>query len=410
MKRAIHVMAKPTGFQCNLKCDYCFYLEKEKTLPITAISNSKAMNDTVLQQFIQQYIALNPTNDVDFTWQGGEPTLAGLDFYKKVVQYQKRYANGKRTYNSMQTNGVLLDEAWVEFLAENQFLMGISLDGTQVLHDHYRKNNAGKSVFNQVINAITLFKQYQIDFNVLTTLNKHNVNSPLDIYQFITQELSAKYLQFIPIVEQKLVHSEYGELIYPTSNGEKKIMPWSISGEEYGLFMTTLFDYWVRHDVGHTFVQLFDNALAAWCGDMPSLCIMQPTCGQGLVLEKNGDIYSCDHFVYPDFQLGNIMTDSLKKMATSKKQRHFGQQKSQLSHLCQSCDYKFACHGGCPKHRINKIDNVYHNHFCQGYKHIFSHIDPYMKVMAELLARKYPPTLIMQYADQIAANANNPIT
>ncbi|WP_413721761.1 anaerobic sulfatase maturase [Sodalis sp. RH24] len=402
MKRPFSLMAKPTSYQCNIHCDYCFYVDKKNTLLPAGASASKHMADDVLREFIKQYIDASAGDEVMFAWQGGEPTLAGIDFYAAALRYQQRYARGKRITNSMQTNGVLINDQWGRFLADNHFLLGISVDGTARLHNHYRHTASGRPVFDSVINAIRIFKEYHIDYNVLSVVNDKTAQAPLEIYLFITQELGAQYVQFIPAVEQRLSGAARGDLIYPRSTADKTLTPWSVSGEAYGTFINTLFDYWVRHDVGRVFVQLFDNALAAWCGVMPSLCVMQPTCGQGLIVEQNGDIYSCDHFVYPEHRLGNLMTGNLAAMAGGKKQRQFGQLKANVATPCLSCDYRFACHGGCPKHRIHRIGGQWHNHLCAGYKAIFSHIAPYMAYMAGELARHRPAAGIMRDIDRIA--------
>lgn len=394
MKKAFHIMAKPTSYQCNLKCDYCFYLEKENQQGF-ATQKLKYMDDNVLREYIRQYIELSPANEIDFTWQGGEPTMAGLDFFKRVIHYQKRYSNGKQIYNSLQTNGVLLNSEWAGFLKEHQFLVGISLDGPDWLHDIYRKSNSGNSVFNKVINAINLLKEHQIDFNILTVINNETAKYPEEIYRFITEVLNVHHVQFIPVVEHEIQDMPVQYLSYPQEAGNKQLTPWSITGKQYGDFIKKVFDLWIKKDVGKVFVQLFDNSLAAWSGDMPSFCVMQPSCGYGLVAEQNGDIYSCDHFVYPEFKLGNLLTKPLNKLVYSKQQQRFGQQKLNLSTACQQCEFKFACHGGCPKHRTLKVENKWHNHLCEGYKAIFAHIDPYMRFMANELKYYRSPASIM---------------
>ncbi|TKI03955.1 anaerobic sulfatase maturase [Martelella alba] len=409
MKRPFHLMAKPTSYQCNLACSYCFYLEKEQGT-LKPPHAQRHMHDDVLRHYVQQYIAASPGHEVDFTWQGGEPTMAGLAFYRKAMAYQRQYANGKTIRNSMQTNGVLLDEAWAEFLAENEFLVGLSIDGPARLHDKYRTTHSGGSVFDKVLAALDRLRKHRIAVNLLTVVNDETAQAPLEIYRFLTQELHGEYLQFIPAVEQRAKNVDFGELIYPQTLDDTQVTPWSVSGEAYGAFMNAIFDYWVRHDVGRVYVQLFDNALAAWSGDKPSLCVMQPTCGLGLVVEQNGDIYSCDHFVYPEHRLGNITTDRLDKLVYSKRQRQFGMNKAQLPPSCIRCQYRFACHGGCPKHRIHRVDNHWHNHLCAGYKAIFGHIDPYMRYMADLLTRRQPPARVMDVAAFIAAEQSSRAT
>lgn len=403
MQRPFHLMAKPASYQCNLTCDYCFYLEKEQGALKTQRPR-RHMDDEVLTSYIRQYIRCSAGGEVEFSWQGGEPTLAGLDFYQRVLALQRHFADGKVIHNSIQTNGVLINEQWARFLAENGFLVGISVDGPAPLHDRYRKTAAGKSVFDRVINAISLLQKYRVDFNILTVVNSATAEAPLEIYLFLTRELGARFVQFIPVVEQRSASRPSGELIYPQALGDHGLTPWSVSGEQYGRFINAVFDYWVRHDVGRVYVQLFDNALAAWTGERPSLCIMQPTCGHGLVVEQNGDLYSCDHYVYPEHRLGNIKRDWLEEVVYGKQQKRFGMQKASLPPDCQRCEYRFACRGGCPKHRIHQVDNHWHNHLCAGYKAIFSHMDPYMRYMARQIQLRQPPANVMAAAATISGS------
>jgi uncharacterized protein len=400
MKCAFHLMAKPVSYQCNLACDYCFYLEKEQGT-LKPAKTARHMDERTLRHYVQQYIEANPSPEVEFTWQGGEPTLAGLAFFEKALVLQQEFANGKTIRNSIQTNGVLIDESWAVFLARNQFLVGLSIDGPAWLHDRYRKTRSGQSVFERVVDAMTLLKKHQVDVNLLTVVNNETAKYPQEIYRFITEELGAEHVQFIPAVEQRAVHEKYGELLYPQQRGQ--VTDWSVSGEQWGAFVNKVFDHWVRHDVGRVYVQLFDSTLAAWLGEKPALCVMQATCGFGLVVEQNGDIYSCDHYVYPEHRLGNLRTGTLAAMVYGKQQRKFGMMKAQISRLCQQCEWRFACHGGCPKHRIQRVGEHWHNHLCSGYKAMFSHMDPYMRFMAQQIAQHQPPANVMQVAAQIAA-------
>ncbi|TKI05520.1 anaerobic sulfatase maturase [Martelella alba] len=402
MKHAFHLMAKPTSYQCNLACDYCFYLEKEQGT-LKPRKTERHMDDTVLRSYIRQYIAANPAPEVEFTWQGGEPTLAGLAFFERVLYWQRQFAGQKVIRNSLQTNGVLIDDRWAAFLAEHHFLVGISIDGTERLHDAYRKTHSGKSVFANVRNAVELFHRHQVEFNVLTVVNNKTATAPLEIYRFITGELGARFVQFIPVVEQRAIYRQHGELIYPQSTDPRCLTDWSVSGDAYGEFIIAIFDHWVRHDVGRVFVQLFDNALAAWMGGQSSLCLMRPSCGHGLVIEQNGDIYSCDHYVYPTHRLGNIKTDELERLVYGKGQRKFGLMKTDIAKPCRQCEWRFTCHGGCPKHRIHQVEGKWHNHLCAGYKAMFSHMDPYMRYMARQIAEGRPPALVMDVAAIIAA-------
>ncbi len=386
MKQHFHLMAKPTGWRCNLACEYCFYLTKGQGV-LRDSCGQRHMSDRVLEAYISQYIAVSPGPEVNFTWQGGEPTLAGLDFYRRALALQQRFAGDKRISNSLQTNGLLIDNEWAQFLAQHQFLVGLSLDGPAHLHNHYRKTSSGRAVFEKVMAALDTLKRHDVAVNIMAVVNNVTAQAPLEIYRFLTREAGAEYLQFIPVVE------------YDARCG---LLPWSVTGEEYGRFINAIFDEWVRHDVGRIFVQLFDNTLTAWLGECPALCVMQPTCGHGLVVEKNGDIYSCDHYVDEEHRLGNLW-QPLARLITSKAQRHFGLQKAQLPNDCHHCSWRFACQGGCPKHRLhNRL-----NHLCSGYQMMFSHMDPYMRYMAQRIRLQQPPAQVMQVVEAIACQVNN---
>jgi uncharacterized protein len=405
MSKPFHLMAKPVSYQCNIACDYCFYLEKEQGT-LKPRKASRHMDDATLEAYVRQYIEANPAPEVEFTWQGGEPTLAGIDFYEKALQLQHKYAGKKRISNSIQTNGVLIDEAWAKFLAKHHFLVGLSIDGPAWLHDRYRKNRNQRSVFDKVIQAMSLLRKHRVEVNVLTVVNNVTAEHPEEIYEYLTRELGADFLQFIPAVEQRSVDEKYGELLYPQSLAGS-VTEWSVSGEQWGKFMKGVFDQWVRRDVGRVYVQLFDSSLAAWLGEKPSLCVMQASCGAGLVVEQNGDVYSCDHYVYPEHRLGNLRRDNLAKMAGSKQQKKFGMAKTELTAQCMQCEWRFACHGGCPKHRIHKNGDRWQNHLCAGYKDMFSHMAPYMRYMAEQIQMQAPPANIMGVAELISACGKN---
>lgn len=405
MNKPFHLMAKPVSYQCNIACDYCFYLEKEQGT-LKPRKPARHMDDVTLEAYVRQYIEANPGPEVEFTWQGGEPTLAGIAFYEKALQLQRKYAGKKRISNSIQTNGVLIDEAWATFLAKNQFLVGLSIDGPAWLHDRYRKNRSEQSVFDKVLRAMDLLKEHRVEVNVLTVVNNVTAEHPQEIYEYLTRELNAEFVQFIPAVEQRPTNEKYGELLYPQTLAGS-VTEWSVSGEQWGKFMKGVFDLWVRRDVGRVYVQMFDSALAAWLGEKPSLCVMQSSCGFGLVVEQNGDVYSCDHYVYPEHRLGNLRRDNLTKMAASKQQRKFGLAKTEVSSECMRCEWRFTCHGGCPKHRIHKMGERWHNHLCAGYKAIFSHINPYMRYMAEQIKMQRPPADVMQVVAAIAARDNS---
>ncbi|WP_449556250.1 anaerobic sulfatase maturase [Huaxiibacter chinensis] len=402
MNRPFHLMAKPVSYQCNIACDYCFYLEKEQGT-LKPRKATRHMDEPTLEAYVRQYIEAHPGNEVEFTWQGGEPTLAGMTFYENALRLQQKYARGKRITNSIQTNGVLIDEAWATFLATHHFLVGLSVDGPQCLHDTYRKTRSDQSVFNKVINAMRLLQEKGVEVNVLAVVNNVTAAHPQAIYHFLTRELKAEHVQFIPAVEQRPVNEKYGELLYPQSLSGGTVTSWSVSGEQWGAFINNVFDLWVRQDVGRVYVQMFDSALAAWLGEKPSLCVMQSSCGFGLVVEQNGDVFSCDHYVYPEHRLGNLKRDSLVKMVNGRQQRKFGMAKTEVSGECMRCPWRFACHGGCPKHRIHKSGERWHNHLCAGYKAIFSHMDPYMRYMAQQIAHKRPPAGVMDVAPMIAA-------
>ncbi|PWC13364.1 anaerobic sulfatase maturase [Brenneria corticis] len=406
MKKPFHLMAKPTSFQCNLSCEYCFYLPKGKDV-LQSPSPKRHMDDAVLRQYIKQYIENWPTEEIMFAWQGGEPTLAGLDFYRRVLALQSQYGKGRRIHNSLQTNGVLLNDAWAAFLAENHFLVGISVDGPRSLHDRFRKSNSGQSVFRQVIDGIERLRKHEVEFNLLAVVNSETAKYPREVYHFLTRELACPHVQFIPIVEPAAAAGagqQFGELICRQNGLGETVMPWSVNGDAYGKFMISVFDQWVRQDVGRVFVQLFDNTLAAWAGETPSLCVMQPTCGRALIIEQNGDIYSCDHFVTPEHRLGNIMTTPLSTLAYGKQQKKFSRRKTPSSPACQRCDYRFVCQGGCPKHRIIPLGNQRQNYLCSGYKAFFQHVAPYMTYMAEQIAQRRSPANVMNVAAFIAAN------
>ena len=395
---AFHVMAKPIGPICNLDCKYCFYLEKEAMYPGT---RGWAMSEEVVESYIRQYIQAQAAPLITFAWQGGEPTLLGVDFFRKVVELEKKYADGKRIANAFQTNGVLLNDAWGEFFAENQFLVGISIDGPRDLHDHYRVNKGGKPTFDSVMSGIGYLKKHSVEFNTLTVVNRRNSYHPLSVYRFL-REVGSGYMQFIPIVER--VTSAPGpdglHLISPSWSSSCEVSEWSVEPLQFGKFLCTIFDEWVQHDVGNYFVQIFDVALESWYGIPQGLCVFRETCGAALAIEHNGDLYSCDHFVYPDNKLGNIMESPLESLVGSPQQRRFGiEKRSSLPRYCRECEVRFACNGECPKHRfLNTPDGEPGlNYLCGGYKLFFNHIDPYMKFMASELRNERAPANVMRW-------------
>nr|WP_321462220.1 anaerobic sulfatase maturase [uncultured Cohaesibacter sp.] len=396
-----HLMAKPTGFRCNIACDYCFYLEKAKG-SLRPGNDQRVMDDQTLEAYIRAYIRTNPLEEIEFSWQGGEPTLAGIGFFEKALTLQRQYAAGKKILNSIQTNGLLIDDDWARFLARNNFLVGLSLDGPAALHDTHRMANNGKGVHHLVLRALEHLKRHKVETNILCVVNATTASQPEEIYHYLTGELGMRFIQFIPAVEQRSPDNPTGELLHPQNEEQgAALTPWSVSGKAYGAFICAIFDIWVRSDVGKVFVQLFDNTLAAWLGQKPALCVMQPTCGQNLVIEMNGDIYSCDHYVYPENRLGNVRSDDLATLVDSKAQRSFATAKAKFPHVCAQCEWRFTCQGGCPKHRIHRQGSHWHNHLCDGYQAMFGHMAPYMTFMADQIRNQRPPSTVMSAVSTI---------
>lgn len=395
------MLAKPVGPLCNLACKYCFYVEKECLYPHKPGISEWAMPDHILEEYIRQYIESQPISSVSFAWQGGEPTLLGADYFRRVVALQQKHANGKQIENALQTNGVLLDDEWCEFLAENRFLVGLSIDGTRRLHDRYRVDKAGAPSFDKIVHSIARLKAHGVEFNTLTVVHRHNSPYPLEVYRFL-REVGGGFLQFIPIIERVADNPVRGSLalVPPDSVTPARVSEWSVEPLQYGRFLCTIFDEWVRNDVGKVFVQLFDVALAAWVGLEPNLCVFQRTCGSAAVIEHNGDIYSCDHYVYPENRLGNIRELPVRSMLHSRQQIRFGQDKlDRLPKACLECRFLFACNGECPKHRFAKSPHGDQNlnYLCPAYKLFFAHVDPYMKFMAAELGAERPPANIMRW-------------
>jgi uncharacterized protein len=393
------VMAKPIGPICNLDCKYCFYLEKESLYPLV---EKWAMAPDVLESYIRQYIEAHDTPQITFAWQGGEPTLLGVDYFRHVVELEKKYANGKQISNAFQTNGVLLNDEWAELFLENRFLVGISIDGPRELHDAYRVDKGGQPTFDRVLRGIEVLKRRQVEFNTLTTVHRANADAPLEVYRFLKAHGSG-FMQFIPIAERvaQQVTKDGLRLIAPDFSGAAQVSLWSVEPRQFGRFLCAIFDEWVRKDVGRQFVQLFDVSLELWSGMEASLCVFRKTCGAALAIEHSGDLYSCDHFVYPENRLGNIMESPLAALAGSAQQQRFGDAKeSTLPRYCRECDVRFACNGECPKHRFTTTPDGEPglNYLCAGYKMFFHHIDPYMCFMAAELAAQRPPANVMRWA------------
>lgn len=387
-------MAKPVGASCNLNCTYCYYLEKKILYP-----GGPRMELSLLEKYIRQYIQRQNVPVINFVWQGGEPALAGIDFYQQAISLQKQYAGGKQIFNSFQTNGLLINEQWCKFFSENNFLIGISLDGPKKFHDHNRKMKGDQPTFDQVLHAIDLLKKYKVEFNTLTTINSFNSSYPVEIYKFL-KDIGSQYIQFLPVVERIAQSATEDGLMLVNADFQEnaKVTPWSVTAQDYGNFMCSIFDLWVKNDVGKYYIQLFDATLANWMGENPGICVFTKMCGDALVLEANGDVYSCNHFVYPQYLLGNINFTDLFFLAKSSRQIKFGEQKwTTLPEQCKQCEYCFACYGECPKHRFEKTENGQSglSYLCGGYKKFFAHVDPYMQYMAEQLKQKRPPANIM---------------
>jgi uncharacterized protein len=399
--RDFHVLAKPIGPVCNLNCTHCYYLEKEKLYPGNRELRDWILPDPILESYIRQLIQSQSQPTVSFAWQGGEPTLLGVDYFQKIVSLQQKHANGRKIENTLQTNGVLLDDRWGEFLARNQFLVGLSIDGPARLHDRYRLDRGGAPSFDKVLRGIHYLRKHSVPFNTLTVVQKDNSQYPREVYRFL-KEIGSGFMQFIPVVERSAAAPtpEGMELIPPDSELPAHVSEWSVEPLQYGEFYCDIFEEWVRKDVGKIFVQLFDVTLSAWVGMAPGLCVFQRTCGSALVMEHNGDIYSCDHYVYPENRLGNIMDQPLESLASSAPQIRFGQNKSdRLPRQCNECTFRFACNGECPKHRFAKTrgGEEHLNYLCPGYKRFFSHVAPYMEFMATELRAERPPANIMQW-------------
>jgi uncharacterized protein len=397
--RPFHVLTKPIGPICNLDCKYCFYLEKENLYPA---ERAWKMPEDVLEEYIRQYISGQPIEQVHFAWQGGEPTLLGVDFFRKVVQLQKKHAQGREISNALQTNGTLLDDEWCEFLTENQFLIGLSIDGPRDLHDTWRVDKQQKPTFDSVMKGLAFLKKHHTNFNTLTVVNRTNSQQPLAVYKFL-KEIGSEFLQFIPLVERsaqskKPADSHPQAFASPDDSGVP-VTEWSVEPTQYGRFLCEIFDDWIRRDVGTTFVQLFDVALGNWMGLGSSLCVFAEKCGAAMAIEHNGDLYSCDHYVYPRYKLGNIMNQTLGQMLDSPAQKKFGNDKlATLPKYCRECEVRFACNGECPKHRFTKTldgeDGL--NYLCPAYKVFFNHIDRPMSTMAQLLQNGHAAGEIMR--------------
>ena len=393
--KPLYVMLKPAGAHCNLACKYCYYLEKNKLYPT---AQRHLMSDEMLEQFTREYIEAQTMNQVLFTWHGGEHLLRSIDFYRKALSLQQKYAGGRRIDNVIQTNGTLLTDEWCEFFAQNHWLVGISIDGPQPDHDHYRLTAAGKPSWKKVMQGIKLLKKHGVEWNAMAVVNAYNANHPMEFYRFF-KENGCQFLQFTPIVERLTRHEDGRTLASLADKDEISLSEASVAPEQWGYFLCAIFDEWVRKDVGKIFVEIFDCTLANWMGISPGICAYSKECGHAGVMEHNGDVYSCDHFVFPEYKLGNIRDHSLIDMLYGEQQQEFSRLKhSSLPRQCKECDMEFACHGECPKNRFmkDKYGDSGLNYLCPGYYHYYQHVAPYMDYMKQELMSQRPPSNIMK--------------
>ena len=392
--RPLYVMLKPAGAHCNLACDYCYYTEK---LKLYQNSSNHVMSDALLEKFIKEYIESQMTKEVLFTWHGGETFMRPLAFYQRAVELQQRYAWGRQIDNCIQTNGTMITDEWCRFLHDNHWFVGVSIDGPQEFHDEYRRNRMGAPSFVKVMRGIDLLNKYQVEWNAMAVVNDFNADYPLDFYHFFKQ-IGCHYIQFTPIVERISTHPD-GRHLAAVEEQTTRLADFSVSPEQWGRFTCAIFDEWVREDVGEYFIQLFDSTLANWMGEQPGVCSLAKTCGHAGVMEYNGDVYACDHFVFPQYKLGNISSNTLVEMMYSEKQQRFGQAKHDtLPQQCRQCQFLFACNGECPKNRFCKTKNgeLGLNYLCEGYYRFFQHVVPYMDFMKNELLAQRPPANIMQ--------------
>ena len=395
----MYIMVKPVGSACNLRCDYCYYLEKQH---LYANEGRQMLSDELLERFIREYIESQTTPEVLFTWHGGEPLVRPLAFYEKVVRLQQRYARGRRIANSLQTNGTLINDDWARFFHDQGWLIGVSLDGPEAYHDAFRRTRGGGPSFRNVIRGIDILNRHAVEWNALAVANRLNGDHPLSFYRFF-KNIGCRYIQVTPVVERLAHHDDGRQLASLVDEGQ--LAPFSIRPKQWGNFLCTIFDEWVRQDVSMFFINIFDATLANWVGVAPGLCTMAKHCGHAGVMEHNGDVYSCDHFVFPEYKLGNIHEQSLVEMMYSERQRRFGRAKADsLPTQCRECQWLNACHGECPRNRFIHTANGEPglNYLCEGYRQYFSHVAPYMDVMKRLLGEKRPPAEIM---DMLATGA-----
>lgn len=392
--KPLYVLAKPVGASCNLRCKYCYYLEKAH---LYRNAPARVMSDELLERFVQEYIQAQTMSQVLFTWHGGEPLMRPLSFYRKAVALQERYAFGRQIDNTIQTNGTLLTDEWCEFFKEHNWLVGISIDGPQEFHDEYRRTASDKPSWQKVMRGIRLLRKHGVEWNAMAVVNNFNAGYPLEFYHFF-KEMGAKYIQFAPVVERMAAHSD-GRHLATLVDQECPVADFSVSPAQWGDFLCAIFDEWVRHDVGQTYVEIFDCTLANWVGERPGICVYAKECGHAGVMEFNGDVYSCDHFVFPEYKLGNIRDKTLVEMLYGEQQRQFSCLKhATLPKQCKECEWEFACHGECPKNRFvnDRYGNPGLNYLCSGYRHFYEHVAPYMDFMKKEFMNQRPPANVME--------------
>lgn len=392
--KPLYVLAKPVGASCNLRCKYCYYLEKAH---LYRNAPARVMSDELLERFVQEYIQAQTMSQVLFTWHGGEPLMRPLSFYRKAVALQEKYAFGRQIDNTIQTNGTLLTDEWCEFFKEHNWLVGISIDGPQDFHDEYRRTASDKPSWQKVMRGIRLLRKHGVEWNAMAVVNDFNAGYPLEFYHFF-KEMGAKYIQFAPVVERMAAHSD-GRHLATLVDQECPVADFSVSPAQWGDFLCAIFDEWVRHDVGQTYVGIFDCTLANWVGERPGICVYAKECGHAGVMEFNGDVYSCDHFVFPEYKLGNIRDKTLVEMLYGEQQRQFSCLKhASLPKQCKECEWEFACHGECPKNRFvnDRYGNPGLNYLCSGYRHFYEHVAPYMDFMKKEFMNQRPPANVME--------------
>lgn len=398
--KPLYVMLKPVGAACNLRCKYCYYLEKAH---LYQNSQVRVLTEDLLEQFTKEYIEAQTMNEVLFTWHGGETMMRPLSFFKKAVELQKKYGRGRRIGNTIQTNGTMLTDEWCEFLKANNWLVGVSIDGPQEFHDEYRRGANNSPSWMKVMKGIKMLKKNGVEWNAMAVVNDFNADYPLEFYHFF-KENGCQFIQFAPIVERLVKHDDGRRIASLHDPNDAPLADFSVTAEQWGNFLCTIFDEWVRNDVGKTYIEIFDCILANWVGETPGICVYAKECGHAGVMEFNGDIYSCDHFVFPEYKLGNIKQKTIIEMLYGQQQQEFSKLKqASLPRQCKECQWEFACHGECPKNRFinDKYGNPGLNYLCHGYQKFFEHVAPYMDYMKKELLNKRPPANVMKEVDRI---------